>query len=98
MLRHFFFKPKLSRKEARWLETLGNLVSFQLTLKPGKIHVLGDTLSRAAHIAFNALEIPFIELDSVIGSYENDQFFGPIVQAMNGKEIEDPAKKNQVAN
>ncbi len=37
-------------------------------------------------------------LDSVIGSYENDQFFGPIVRAMNGKEIEDPAKKNQVAN
>ncbi len=51
------------------------------------------------HISlFIALEIPFIELDSVIGSYENDQFFRPIVQAMNGKEIEDPVKKNQLAN
>ncbi len=67
-------------------------------MQPGKIHVRGDALSRAPHIAFNAVEIPFIELDSVIGSYENDQFFGPIVQAINGKEIEDPVKTNQVAN
>ncbi len=82
MLKHFFSKSKLSRKEARWLETLGNFGIFPITLKPGKIHVLGDTLSRAPYIAFNALEIPFIELDSVIESYENDQFFGQIVQAM----------------
>ncbi len=33
----------------------------------------------------NALETPFTELDSVIGSYENDQFFGPIVQVMDSK-------------
>ncbi len=46
----------------------------------------------------NSLEIPFLELDSVIGSFENDHFFGPIVQSMNGKETEDPFKKNQVAN
>ncbi len=98
MLRHFFSKPKLSRKEARWLETLGNFGIFPINLKPGRIHVLGDTLSRAPQTAFNAVEIPFIELDSVIGRYENDQFFGPIIQAMNRKEIEDLVKKKQVTN
>ncbi len=55
-------------------------------------------MSRASHVAFNGLENPLIELDSVIGSYKNDQFFGPIVQTMNGKEIDDPVKKNQVAH
>ena len=47
VLKYFFTKPKLSRREARWSETLGNFGVFPITLKPGKIHVLGDTLSRA---------------------------------------------------
>ena len=44
VLKHFFTKPKLSRREARWLGTLGNFGIFPITLKPGKIHVLGDVL------------------------------------------------------
>ncbi len=35
------------------------------------MHVLGDALSTAPHITFDALEIPFVELDSVIASYAN---------------------------
>lgn len=66
----FFSKPKLSRKEARWLKTLCNFGIFPITLKPGKIRVVVDALSRAPHIAFNALELPFIQIYSVIGSYE----------------------------
>ncbi len=46
----------------------------------------------------NALETPFTEFDSVIGSYESDQFFASIVQLMDSKEIEDPVQNNQIAN
>lgn len=47
VLKHSSPKQKLKRREARWIETLGNFGIFPMTLKLGKIHVLGDTLSRA---------------------------------------------------
>ena len=50
VLKNFFTKPSMSRKESRWLETLGNFGIFPINLKPGKIHVHGDVLSRAPHI------------------------------------------------
>ena len=50
VLKNFFTNPKLSRRAARWSETLGNFGLFPITLKPGKIQVLGDTLSRALHM------------------------------------------------
>ncbi len=69
------------------METLGNFSIFPIILKPGKIHVLGDALSRAPHIAFNSLEIPFIQLDSAIGSYENDHFFGQLYKPWMVKKL-----------
>ena len=36
MLKHFFTEPKLSRREARWLEILVNFGIFPITLKPKK--------------------------------------------------------------
>ena len=78
MLKHFFTKPKLSNREARWLETLGNFGVFQINLKPGKIHVLGDALSRLAHITrsnditfavINSLEC---ERDEIVSGYNED--------------------------
>jgi hypothetical protein len=47
VLKHLFTKATVSRKEARWLETLGNFGIFPINLKAGKVHVLGDILSRA---------------------------------------------------
>ena len=89
VLKHFFSKPKVSRREARWLETLGNFGIFPITLKPRKIHVLGDRLSRAPHaenvMVVNDVEVPKISFDDVIDGYEDDQFFGPILKAMNGE-------------
>ena len=103
VLKSFFTKPKLSRKEARWLETLGNFGIFPITLKPGKIHVLGDTLSRAPHVIksesgtlLNSLEVPFIEFEDVITRYDDDQFFGPIVRAMDGKFPNDEVQKRKL--
>ena len=93
VLKSFFAKPKISQREARWLETLGNFGIFPITLKPGNIHVLGDVLSRAPHVMekieegalCNDVEVPYIRHDDVITRYDEDQFFGPIVKAMNGE-------------
>jgi len=74
-------------------------------LKQGKIHVLGDALSRAPHVAnpdsdldvsFNTVEIPEFQLDSIIGHYEEDQFFGHIVKAMDGELPSDPVQRSKV--
>lgn len=101
VLKHLFTKQKLSRREARWIETLGNFGVFPITLKPGKIHVLGDVLSRAPHaedadIKVNDVEIPYIEFDDVISGYEDDQFFGPIVKALNDKWPDDEKQKLKI--
>lgn len=87
ILKYFFTKPKLSRREARWLEILGNFGIFPINLKPGKIHVLGDTLSRAPHALVNAVDIMKIKTEDVLGSYEDDQFYGPLLKVMNGVKL-----------
>lgn len=66
-LRCFFTKPKRSGKESRWLETLGNFGIFTVTLKHGKINVLGDALPEAPYVleitkenSVNSFEVPFL--------------------------------------
>lgn len=50
-------------------------------------HVLGDSLSRAPHahesISVNEVEATSFQYDDVVHSYETDQFFGPVLIAMN---------------
>jgi len=101
VLKHFFTKKKLSRREARWLETLGNFGVFPIKLKPGKIHVLGDTLSRAPHaddsdVVVNDVEVPYIQFDNVISGYEEDQFFGPIMKALDNEWPKDQKQKLKI--
>ncbi len=96
VLRSFFTKPNLSRREARWLETLGNFGIFPINLKPGKIHVLGDTLSRAPHASVNVLEVLNIDIDDIIGGYEDDKFYGAILKGLKGEEISDEMLKRKV--
>ena len=97
VLKNLFTKKDLSRREARWIETLGNFGIFPITLKPGKIHVLGDTLSRAPHVKgdvnVNDVEIPFIRFEEVIDEYSEDQFFGQIVKSMDGNYSDDKKLK-----
>ncbi len=82
MLKNFFSKLELSRKEQRWLETLGNIGIFPINLKPGNIHVLGDALSRAPHIASMRWRFRLETLTPL----------------SEGMEMEDPVKNNQVSN
>ena len=66
---------------------------------PGKIHVLGDTLSRALHATIhddhlvNDIDVPYIQFEDVINRYEDYQFFGPIVKALNEEWPNDPKQK-----
>lgn len=46
---HFFSKSNLSRRETRWLEILADFNISALQLKPERINVLGDALSRIQH-------------------------------------------------
>ena len=92
VLKYFFTKPKMSRKEARWLEKLRTFGIFPITLMPGKIYFLGDVLSRAPHVLssnsssfkVNDVEVFRAIFEDFIPNYEKDQIFGPIVKAMNG--------------
>ena len=87
VLKSFFTKAKLSRREARWLETLGNFGIFPITLKPGKLHVLGDTLSRAPHASANMLEVTTVDTNFITKAYESDKTFGPVIKFLNRSAI-----------
>ena len=50
VLKNFLTKPLLNRKEARWIDLLAQFGISKITLKAGRVHVLGDALSRAPHI------------------------------------------------
>ncbi len=65
-------------------------------MKPGKIHVLEDTLSRAPHATVNLLEVLKIDLEDVIGGYKNDKFYGAIMKAIDGEEIFDEVLKRKI--
>lgn len=63
IMKSFFRKPKLSRREIRWLGI------FPINFKPGNLPVLRDTLSRAPHVAMNLLEIVKDDLEYIAGVY-----------------------------
>lgn len=89
VLKHFFDKQDLSRREARWLEILSGFGVFPITLKKGSVHVLGDALSRVHHgpemmeIQNISTLLPAIEhQDSFKKLLVEDQFFGRIVEQL----------------
>lgn len=96
VLKHFFSKTQLSRREARWVEFLGHFGISQLTLVKGKIHVLGDAPSRAPHAeaspaGINMLHsvVPTLELPNDFKSnYESDITFGEIYRYLKGNKPE----------
>lgn len=47
---HLFSKKHISRREARRIEVLANFNISALTLKPGRINVLGDALSLIGNV------------------------------------------------
>lgn len=98
VLKHFFTKPHLSRREARWLDFLAQFSITKLALKPGRLHVLGDALSRIPH------KPPQVQVSNVQAvsvqpppgfedNYEADAVFGPIIRAFRGDWPADTVQK-----
>lgn len=102
VLKHFFTKPSLNRKEARWLDLLAQFGIKKINLKPGRVHVLGDVLSRAPHVmeemtlnnvTVSGLASPFdFSMD-----YESDQLFGPILRGLQGDLPDDKVQRDRVS-
>lgn len=78
------------------METLGNFGIFLITLKPGRIHLFEETLSKVPHregkASFNDIKVLLILFEDFIVSYEYDQIFRLIVNPLGG---ECPTKAKQ---
>lgn len=65
VLRYFFSKPILSRREARWLDFLGQFGITQPALVKGKVHVLGDVPSRAPQVISGCPRMNNLNVESI---------------------------------
>lgn len=105
VLKNFFSKQTLSRRESRWLDFLDQFGITKLTLVKRRVHVLGDTPSRALHITQKChivnntcVEIPTLDLPSGFkDNYEQDPTFGNIYKTLCGEEIGNETKKNGIS-
>eukprot|EP00171_Calliarthron_tuberculosum_P007413 IDg7413t1 len=104
VLKHFFTKPQLSRREAMWLDLFGHFGITQVTLKPGKAHVLGDALSRIPHGPLLQLaelsNMQMVDLHLPAGfadNYFTDATFGPFFRALKGNMLLEKVEKDRVA-
>ena len=102
VLQAFLEKKNISRKEARWLDLLGQFGISKPTLVSGKVHVLGDALSRAPHVLSGSFELNNISVSRVALDfnfdklYDTDQFFKPIFRALHGELPTDSKERDRV--
>ena len=103
VLRSFFSKPNLSRRETRWVEYLSQFGITAVALKAGKLHVLGDALSRLPHApVVEEVEIANTEAITLAlpGNFEknylSDATFGPVVRHFQGEEQKDAIQEERV--
>ena len=100
---NFFTKPNMNRREARWLDLLPQFGILKMNLKPGRIHVLGDVLSRAPHVMqkdtldVNNMNVSVVSLNlDCSKQYEEDQLFWPIVKALLGELPENDVHRDRM--
>lgn len=93
----------MNRKEARWLDLLSQFGIFKVNLKPGRIHVLGDVLSRAPHVmkednlAVNTIQVSSLAFDfDFKNNYGGDQFFSPIINGLRGTLPEGSGQRDKI--
>lgn len=101
VLKNFFSKPSLNCRKARWLDLFAQSGIGKINLRPGRVHVLGDALSRAPHVmdetTLNHLTVGDVERAFPFAQeYEDDQLFGPIVRGLKGELPTDEVQKDRV--
>lgn len=103
VLKNFFTKTELSRREARWLDFLSQFGITSVTLKKGRVHVLGDTLSRIPQdpldrdVNINNIHQVSVEIPSEYQSpLLQDKIFGPIWKALQGNPPRDKILREKV--
>lgn len=108
VLRNFLTKKNFSRRETRWLDLFADFNLHRITSVQGRAHVLGVALSRAppqpslpnSHTVdsnVNNIQITTASLENFIkGSYDNDQFFAPIFQALHGNFPKDTVQADKL--
>ena len=77
VLIHFFSKPRESRREARWLQTLGDFGIFLINLKPGKYMFL-EIHFLELHMVLLVVQVLNTDFDNLFGSYDDDKLYGLI--------------------
>lgn len=92
VLSHFLTKKNLSRREARWLDLFAQFNLDKITLVQGRIHVLGDALSRIRNN--DPVELSNVHIttfhNTFRDNYNGDQFFSPIIKALKGDLPKEP--------
>lgn len=105
VLKHFFSKPNLSRRESRWLEFLGQFGITKLTLVKGKNHVLGDAPSRAPQVVNSEIDVNNVNLTSAVlslpedftSNYRDDPTFADVFKALSGEDLKYSTKTARVS-
>ena len=88
----------LSRRQARWLETL-QANDFEVKYKPGKTNVVADALSRQSHLsAITTLTTRLADDQIFEEGYEKDKYFAPIRETLQHPEEASEKEKAQARN
>ena len=78
----------LSRRQARWLETLQS-VTYEVKYKPGKTNVVADALSRIPSVN-NISTLSLVDLENLLSLYQQDSYFSPILETLQNPEESSP--------
>jgi len=75
-------QTNLSRRQARWLETL-QANDFEVRYKPGKTNVVADALSRQPHLAtITVLATNIADDEAFQEGYTKDEYFAPVFETL----------------
>src|SRR5271170_6838263 len=91
-------QTNLSRRQARWLETL-QANNFEIRYRPGKTNVVADALSRQSHLAIIFTLTTHLTDDQTFEEgYQKDKYFAPILETLQHPDDANEKEKAQARN